>query len=154
MSYKNIRKIKNFNEIQKENDDIYLLSNYNYLNLYNIYNIDDLYNFVNNLDIDARIAGNNKYDILYLIFDCWIINNVKILKKHNSYFIDLCELYLKMFDKILYEQIETNTKYSNLKKYISKFIKKWISNDIKIPLINNNFFLPELKIYLEKLYNI
>ena len=154
MSYKNIRKIKKFNEIQNDNDDIYLLSNYNYLNLYNIYNIDDLYNFVNTLRIDARIAGNNKYDILYLIFDSWIINNVKILKKHNSYFIDLCELYLKIFDKIFYEQIETNTKYSNLKKYISNFIKQWISNDIKIPLINDKFFLPELKIYLKKLYNI
>ena len=154
MSYKIIRKIKNFNEIQKDNDDIFLLSNYNYLNLYNIYNIDDLYNFVNTFEIDGRIAGDNKSQIINLILDCWIINNVKILKKHNSYFIDLCELVLKAEDNKTYEQIEKNKKYSKLKNYISKFIKQWISNDIKFPLINDKFFLPELKLYLEKKYNI
>ena len=48
---KNIRKIKNFNNINNNLsiEDIFLLSNENYLSLYNIYNIDDLYNFINKI---------------------------------------------------------------------------------------------------------
>jgi hypothetical protein len=156
MSYKNIRKIKKFSDKENItfNDDIFLLSNDNYLNLYNIYNIDDLYNFIITFKKNNTIANDIKLNILYLIFDCWIINNIKILKNHNSYFIDLCNLYLEYYNMKFLSFIKTNKNYSKLKTYISKFIKYWISLDNNIPLINNKFFLPELILYLEKLYNI
>lgn len=153
---KNIRKIKNFNSINtnSNNEDIFLLSNENYLSLYNIYNIDDLYTFINNLKKNTELFYYIKYNIICLIIDCWIINNIKILKNHNSYFIDLIKIYINFIDSKIIDTIKKLKNYSKLDSYISKYIKYWISLDNKFPLINNNFFLPEIISYLKKLYNI
>ena len=166
---KNIRKIKNFNSVNNDsnNEDIFLLSNENYLSLYNIYNIDDLYNFANNIievkgiddNLESILINNKIYLInelknkINIIFDCWIINNIKTLKKHNLYFINLIISVLENIFIIEMENIKKNENYYKTKNTnILKFLKYWISLNNKFPFINNKYFLFELIKYLEKIY--
>lgn len=164
---KNIRKIKNFNSINNDsnNENIFLLSNENYLSLYNIYNIDDLYNFTNNIinnldDYSKSILINNKIykinelkDKINIIFDCWIINNQKTLKIHNIYFINLIVSIIENIFIIEIQNIKKNKNYYKTKNTnILKFLKYWISLNYKFPFINNKYFILELIKYLEKIY--
>jgi hypothetical protein len=164
---KNIRKIKNFNNINNNlsNEDIFLLSNENYLSLYNIYNIDDLYNFINKIINEigvtklSIIINNKVYKLkslkikINIIFDCWIINNMKTLNIHNSYFINLI---ISVIENIFIEEIEDIKKNKNYdstnKSYILKFLKYWISLNNNFPFINDKYFIIELIKYLEKIY--
>ena len=130
---KNIRKIKNFNSINtnSNNEDIFLLSNENYLSLYNIYNIDDLYNFINKIidktkdETKTSVLINNKiYTIntlkhkINIIFDCWIINNIKTLIIHNSYFINLIISTIENIFILELENIKKKKIMINQKMYI------------------------------------
>jgi hypothetical protein len=166
---KNIRKIKNFNNIDNNNlsnEDVFLLSNENYLSLYNIYNIDDFYNFINKIineiedETTISILINNKiYKLdslknkINIIFDCWIINNMKTLNIHNSYFINLI---ISIIENIFIKEIKDIKKYKNYestnKSYIFKFLKYWISLNNKFPFLNDKYFIIELIKYLEKKY--
>jgi hypothetical protein len=165
---KNIRKIKNFNSINtnSNNEDIFLLSNENYLTLYNIYNIDDLYNFINKIidktkdETKTSVLINNKiYTIntlkhkINIIFDCWIINNIKTLIIHNSYFINLIISTIENIFILELENIKKKKNYDKSKNvHILKFLKYWISLNYKFPFINDKYFIIELIKYLEKIY--
>ena len=88
---KNIRKIKNFNSINNDsnNENIFLLSNDNYLSLYNIYNIDDLYNFINNIinnldDYSKSILINNNSNFVYLHLSEDLLETYNIVDVFNS----------------------------------------------------------------------
>ena len=170
---KNIRKIKNFNDELCNNNniinnDIFLLSSENFLNLYNIYNIDDLNNYVKkihnnslsnlNYDIQIEHANTNQFLSLKNIFECWIFNNIKILKKHDSYFLDICLFIIENNPKLKEYNNLIKKKLSSIKKYISKLLQAYIytieypdSGYIKYPIIKiNSQFLP---ILLEKIEN-
>jgi hypothetical protein len=163
---KNIRKIKNFNSVNNDsnNEDIFLLSNENYLSLYNIYNIDDLYNFTNNIinkidNYDAVLINNKLYKMeeiqfkFNIIFDCWIINNIKTLNNHNLYFINLIISILENIFIIEIQNIKKNKNYEKTKKKnILKFLKYWISLNNKFPFINGKYFFKELINFLNKIY--
>jgi len=163
---KNIRKIKNFNSVNNDsnNEDIFLLSNENYLSLYNIYNIDDLYNFTNNIinkivNYNAVLINNKLYKMeeiqfkFNIIFDCWIINNIKTLNNHNLYFINLIISILENIFIIEIQNIKKNKNYEKTKKKnILKFLKYWISLNNKFPFINGKYFFKELINFLNKIY--
>lgn len=132
---KNIRKIKNFNDELCNNNiidnNIFLLSSENLLNLYNIYNIDDLFNYIKKNFIlvkqnDIQISDEKSFLIRSFknIFECWIFNNIKILKKHDSYFVDIC-LFIIENDSEL-EIYYDKKKLSITKKYISKLLQAYI----------------------------
>lgn len=140
MKYKNIRKIKNFNnELCNNNiinNDIFLLSNENFLNLYNIYNIDDLYNYVkkiydnslNDSNNNIQIQQINQFFSLKTIFECWIFNNIKILKKHDSYFVDICLFIIENAPEVnkYYDKYYDKKNLLITKKYISKLLQAYI----------------------------
>ena len=133
---KNIRKIKNFNDELCNNNiinnDIFLLSSENFLNLYNIYNIDDLYNYVKKIydnslsdsNYNIQIQQINQFASLKTIFECWIFNNIKILKKHDAYFVDIC-LFIIENDPELNKYYDKK-KLLITKKYISKLLQAYI----------------------------
>ena len=118
------------------------------LKIYNISSSDSLLKFLE----------ENKYNIIICnrILNCWIINNIKILKKHN---IILVDIYLKILEN--YNDVDINkilklTSF-NIHKKLSNFIIEWFNKNLyidkfKIDLLND-FIIYIKKIYYVK-YNI
>ena len=117
------------------------------LKIYNISSSDSLLEFLN----------ENKYNIILCnrLLNCWIINNIKILKNHN---IILFDIYLKILENHTDKDIINILKNSsfNINKEVNNFIKYWFDK------INNNCILNKFKIdllddliiYIKKKYNI
>ena len=142
-----------FNKNEKNNyiDYLYIppvgISSDIILKIYNIYSSDSLLKFLE----------DNKYNIIICnrLLNCWIINNIKILKNHNTI---LFNIYLKILenhkDKDIIIILKNNS--FNINKEINDFIKYWFDK-INDDCIINKFkidLLYDLIIYIKKKYNI
>ena len=117
------------------------------LKIYNISSSDSLLDFLE----------ENKYNIIICnrILNCWIINNIKILKKHNIILIDI---YLKILENYNDSDINKILKMVsfNIYKKLSIFIIDWFNkidkdqhiNKFKLDLLN------DFIIYIKKIYYI
>jgi hypothetical protein len=112
------------------------------LKLYDINTIDSLYNWINDNINTTNIFTINR------ILNCWIINNITILKEHNAF---LQNIYNKVIFKYANKSIisKINNNIINLSNETPKFIDYWINKinaDFKFNLLN------DYNIYLQKKY--
>jgi len=114
------------------------LSSSDLLQIYNINNIDNL-----NYWIETNIEEYNIFT-LNRVLNCWIINNIDILKIHNNFLESICKLLLEKGKYIEDKIIE----HDNFNKEVKYFIDYWIDNyntdDKNLDLLN------DLKNYLYK----
>jgi hypothetical protein len=118
------------------------ISSDNLLKLYNITSESSLIEWINNYTETNNILTINR------ILNCWIINNIDILKNHNNILIDIYNnLILKYSKSDIIKLIDDNK--INLQKETKYFIDYWINK------FNNEFYfnlLEEYIIYLNKKY--
>ena len=114
------------------------------LKIYNISSSDSLLDFLE----------ENKYNIIICnrILNCWIINNIKILKKHNIILIDIYLKILENYNDTDINKILKSTSF-NIHKKLSNFIIEWCNKNLyidkfKIDLLN------DFIIYIKKIYYI
>jgi hypothetical protein len=113
------------------------------LKIYEINDIDSLNDWINtNIDMINILTINR-------IINCWIINNINILKKHNKFLVQIYnKLILKYANRKILNKI--NHDIIDLDIETLKFIEYWINkinvSDFKIDL------LEDYNMYLEKKY--
>ena len=106
------------------------------LQIYNINNIDNLKYW-----IESNIEEYNIFT-LKRVLNCWINNNIDVLKIHNNFLEDICKLLLeKYMDLYNIKNIDID---KEVKYYIDYWIEKYDINSFEIDLLDN------LKDYLIK----
>jgi hypothetical protein len=112
------------------------------LQIYDINSIDSLIHWI---DINIDMYSINTIN---RILNCWIINNINLLKDHNNILEDIYnKLLLKFGNKLIISKINNNI--IDLNKETKYFIDYWINK------INNEFYLNLLEDYfnyIEKKY--